>query len=85
MKILIDGPGAEELEVAVREELGAPPDTEAWVLSLVKQQPTWTVNLMVPPQEHLWGWTYVGPAGELPGAIAGAVDAVGLRRRHRDS
>jgi hypothetical protein len=82
MKILIDAPEAAELEPALRRVLESA-EGQAWVLSVVKQQPTWTVNVLVSPEAPLWGWNYVGPARELPGAVAGALAAAGLREFHR--
>lgn len=80
IKILIDGPGGEELETAVRAALGRRPESEEWVLSLVKNQPLWSVNVLVSPGDRLWGWTYLGLRRDIPVVLAEALRVAGFRR-----
>jgi len=79
IKILIDGPGGRELEAAVREVLGGRPESEEWILSLVKNQPLWSVNVLVSPGNRLWGWTFLGLRREIPGVLREALRAAGFR------
>jgi hypothetical protein len=78
VKILIDGPGGPELERAVRAALGRP-DSEEWVLSLVKNQPLWSVNVLVSPGDRLGGWTYLGLRRDIPIVLAEALRVAGFR------
>ena len=79
IKILIDGPDAAELEARVREALGRRPESEEWVLSLVKHQPLWSVNVLVSPGNRLWGWTHLGLRREIPIVLAEALRVAGFR------
>jgi hypothetical protein len=79
IKILIDGPGGDELEMAVRAALGRRPESEEWILSLVKNQPLWSVNVLVSPGDRLWGWTYLGLRRDIPVALAEALRVAGFR------
>lgn len=78
VKILIDGPGADEMDRTIRAALGHRPADESWVLSLVKHKPMWTVSVLVSPQDRLWGWTYFGPREYIPEALSEAVCEAGL-------
>ena len=79
IKILVDGAGGDELERAVRELLGRRPEAEQWVVSLVKNQPLWSVNVLVSPGDRLWGWTYLGLRREVPVVLAEALRVAGFR------
>ena len=79
IKILVDGSGGDELEQAVRTVLGRRPESEEWVLSLVKNQPLWSVNVLVSPGDRLWGWTYLGLRREVPVVLAEALRVAGFR------
>ena len=79
IKILIDGPNGRELEVAVREAMGGRPESEEWILSLVKHQPLWSVNVLVSPGNRLWGWTFLGLRREIPVVLGEALRAAGFR------
>ena len=65
-RILIDGPGAQELETVVRAPLGRRPESEERILPFVGTQPPRFVNVLVPPGNGPWGWTYPGPGGGTP-------------------
>jgi len=78
IKILVDGAGGDELERAVRELLGRRPQAEEWVVSLVKNQPLWSVNVLVSPGDRLWGWTYLGLRREVPVVLAEALRVAGF-------
>ena len=71
IKILIDGPDGQELEKSTRAALGRRPASEDWVLSLVKNQPLWSVNILVSPGDKLWGWTYLGLRRDIPTVLPG--------------
>jgi len=79
IKILIDGPDGRELEATVREALGGRPESEEWILSLVKNQPLWSVNVLVSPGNRLWGWTFLGLRREIPLVLGDALRAAGFR------
>jgi hypothetical protein len=79
IKILIDGPGGRELEATVREALGGRPESEEWIISLVKNQPLWSVSVLVSPGNRLWGWTFLGLRREIPDVLGQALRAAGLR------
>ena len=79
IRILVDGTGGDELEQAVRTVLGRRPESEEWVLSLVKNQPLWSVNVLVSPGDRLWGWTYLGLRREVPVVLAEALRVAGFR------
>jgi hypothetical protein len=78
IKILVDGAGGDELERAVRALLGRRPEAEEWVVSLVKNQPLWSVNVLVSPGDRLWGWTYLGLRREVPVVLAEALRVAGF-------
>ena len=78
IKILVDGAGDGELEQAVRAVLGRRPEAEEWVVSLVKNQPLWSVNVLVSPGDRLWGWTYLGLRREVPVVLAEALRVAGF-------
>ena len=79
IKILIDGPGEQEMEMAVRAAMGRRPESEEWVLSLVKHQPMWSVNVLVSPGDRLWGWTYLGLRRDIPTVLGEALRVAGFR------
>jgi hypothetical protein len=79
IRILIDGPDGQEMEKAVRGALGRRPESEEWVLSLVKHQPLWSVNVLVSPDDRLCGWTYLGLRRDIPVVLAEALRVAGFR------
>jgi hypothetical protein len=79
IKILVDEAGGDELEQVVRSVLGRRPEAEEWVVSLVKNQPLWSVNVLVSPGDRLWGWTYLGLRREVPVVLAEALRVAGFR------
>ena len=83
VRILVDGSDAGELEAAVRAALGGRPESDPWVISLVKNQPLWSVNVLVSPENRLWGWNYLGLGRDIPAALADALRTAGLREPGR--
>ena len=62
----------------MRALLAGRPEAEEWVLSLVKNQPLWSVNVLVSPGDRLWGWTFLGLRREVPGVLAEALRVAGF-------
>lgn len=57
-EILIDGPGALELETVTRATLGRRPESEEHILPFVVNLPPYSMNVW--PGNGSWGWTYDG-------------------------
>jgi hypothetical protein len=67
IKILIDGPGVQELETATHATLGRRPESEEHILPFVVNQPPPST---IWPGNGSWGWTYPGPARRLSPSVA---------------
>lgn len=87
IRILVDGPGAANVEAAVRAALGERPAWETWIISLVKQRPRWHLTVLVSPNDRLAEWSFVGPADRVGPVLSEAIREVGLddpERRVKD-